>query len=557
MSRRRSAREILKFEFGGSKNFMSPHIIKCGNVTPNMVYETSWGEGLERGQRIYGLTLVSVQPDGTTKGEYTLSKSFGDKAELETYLGELKERFKKQARVTQYPLDYKKEKAHATGGYRAPELSVPERHQLKIARGTLKMPDEIVGVLGGMDKEEARQIIRRFKGRKQTGGYATEIKHKVKEIWLNRAEGPHEECGKPRTVHTFDEANAVLREWALTAPAEGGYDKTDFKITFDDGSEALREVYQGRYDLKHHTVERPDLAKHVRDFLGFYAGTWRPAHLTLKEHQELLKQQPKGGDLIFKRFLNRYDLGQDTSAPDGRTAGYKPGEHDSGQKLLARWATRGGKHWYELYQDSMGLTYHEDGGGGNLGGMTEQAAIKHLEGRMAEADKYDGIHYKRVDGHTAGYVLGPISEQQRRTAMMIGAAAARPRMGGYGGDKGPIDEPWRIAVDKFYDSRKGTPFELGIFEAKHIHREEVEQALAQGKPVPAEVLKDYPELARGPRLHIGVAKGKPETLRKPQRGTGSAGKRAIVKRGPGKPLLITRGGQKIKAHRGSVLRRRS
>ena len=43
------------------------------------------------------------------------------------------------------------------------KLTVPEQHQLKIAKATLKMPDAIVGVMGGPTKEEARQIIKRFK----------------------------------------------------------------------------------------------------------------------------------------------------------------------------------------------------------------------------------------------------------------------------------------------------------------------------------------------------------------------------------------------------------
>jgi hypothetical protein len=44
----------------------------------------------------------------------------------------------------------------------ASRLSVPERHQLKIARDTLKMPDAMVGVMGGMTKVQAREIFRRL-----------------------------------------------------------------------------------------------------------------------------------------------------------------------------------------------------------------------------------------------------------------------------------------------------------------------------------------------------------------------------------------------------------
>jgi len=46
------------------------------------------------------------------------------------------------------------------------QLSVPDRHQLKIARDTLKMNDVFVAVMGGPTKEEAREIILRLTGRK-------------------------------------------------------------------------------------------------------------------------------------------------------------------------------------------------------------------------------------------------------------------------------------------------------------------------------------------------------------------------------------------------------
>ncbi len=49
-------------------------------------------------------------------------------------------------------------------------LTVPDQHQLKIARDTLKMPDEIarLRILGGPTKDEARAIILRLTGRPAT-----------------------------------------------------------------------------------------------------------------------------------------------------------------------------------------------------------------------------------------------------------------------------------------------------------------------------------------------------------------------------------------------------
>jgi hypothetical protein len=44
-------------------------------------------------------------------------------------------------------------------------LSVPEKHQLRIARATLKMSDIGVRIMGGMSKEEARADILRLTGK--------------------------------------------------------------------------------------------------------------------------------------------------------------------------------------------------------------------------------------------------------------------------------------------------------------------------------------------------------------------------------------------------------
>lgn len=48
-------------------------------------------------------------------------------------------------------------------------LSVPETHQLKIARDTLRMPDAMVGVMGGPTKAEAVEIVKKLTGKKEIG----------------------------------------------------------------------------------------------------------------------------------------------------------------------------------------------------------------------------------------------------------------------------------------------------------------------------------------------------------------------------------------------------
>ena len=61
----------------------------------------------------------------------------------------------------------------AVAGYQTPfafkkkmnemrQLSVPEKHQLRIALQTLRAPDAMVGVMGGMNKEEAREFLKKL-----------------------------------------------------------------------------------------------------------------------------------------------------------------------------------------------------------------------------------------------------------------------------------------------------------------------------------------------------------------------------------------------------------
>jgi hypothetical protein len=41
-------------------------------------------------------------------------------------------------------------------------ISVPERHRIKIAKDTLKMSDVGAHIMGGMTKEEARNLLTKY-----------------------------------------------------------------------------------------------------------------------------------------------------------------------------------------------------------------------------------------------------------------------------------------------------------------------------------------------------------------------------------------------------------
>ena len=68
-----TAREIIRHEYNGARNFMTPRVRSYGRL-PWGAYEISEGVGM-RGESIYGVSVVQVQPEtGRTRRLTTLSK---------------------------------------------------------------------------------------------------------------------------------------------------------------------------------------------------------------------------------------------------------------------------------------------------------------------------------------------------------------------------------------------------------------------------------------------------------------------------------------------------
>lgn len=128
---------------------------------------------------------------------------------------------------------------------------------------------------------------------------------KVKEIVLTRAEGPSHLCDRPTKAGSFAHANAILFQWATTAPKDGGYDKCDFTISYEteDGEEGK---YGGRYDLVHYTKEHPNLLGHVMAFAGCVSGKKKPVHLSDKDYEHYLSamsdEEREGFGMIYEGF---------------------------------------------------------------------------------------------------------------------------------------------------------------------------------------------------------------------------------------------------------------
>ena len=135
----------------------------------------------------------------------------------------------------------------------------------------------------------------------------------VKRISIQRAEGPTERCLAPRVACSWSEATGILAQEGVTAPASGGYDKCDFTVVFHDG-----EQYSGRYDLKHPSVEVPDLFGHVRAHVGAVSGLVRPPHMSQQSYDGLLEHYRREGlQDQMRDFARRYEVG--VAVPDAQT----------------------------------------------------------------------------------------------------------------------------------------------------------------------------------------------------------------------------------------------
>lgn len=152
-------------------------------------------------------------------------------------------------------------------------------------------------------------------------------KKEVCKIEIHRAEGLTEECapvtleiGRAPTgrfsgygtqgdsLSLWVTAQLILGEMGQTAPTaeEGGYDKTDFTITWEDG-----ETYKGRFDLIRGGINDggDTLWEQVAHFLGSLAGTRRPSWMSDEQWdkaQRLCREDQRNEAL---KFLEEYQIG--------------------------------------------------------------------------------------------------------------------------------------------------------------------------------------------------------------------------------------------------------
>lgn len=129
-------------------------------------------------------------------------------------------------------------------------------------------------------------------------------KIKVKSI---RIYGSESSYAGDNTFDDWFDAGVHIRGIAMYAPKGGAYDKTNFDVLFEDGTN-----YAGRLDIQHYTMpfvgSDNDLAQHINDHLRFCAGKWCPPHMSGEDYQDYLKRAGPKSIKEYQDFLDNYDI---------------------------------------------------------------------------------------------------------------------------------------------------------------------------------------------------------------------------------------------------------
>jgi hypothetical protein len=81
-------KQVIKAEYGNSKNFMTPHVLDTGWCGKLRAFELSTGEGFG-GTPIYGVSVVQLHADGSTERCYDLSQVFATARVARQYIADL------------------------------------------------------------------------------------------------------------------------------------------------------------------------------------------------------------------------------------------------------------------------------------------------------------------------------------------------------------------------------------------------------------------------------------------------------------------------------------
>jgi len=155
--------------------------------------------------------------------------------------------------------------------------------------------------------------------------------NKVKYVALNRAEGLVSQCGAVVFIEDgqeipvtedkrhFNGAKCVyvqpgtlrsaviqkMSEWGRTAPDDGGYDKVDFEVGWENGL-----VYGGRFDMQYGGTDGGETFwTSLKGRVEFYALKRRPSHFNDEQWNSFCERVKEDeGDKYCEKILNECDV---------------------------------------------------------------------------------------------------------------------------------------------------------------------------------------------------------------------------------------------------------
>jgi light-regulated signal transduction histidine kinase (bacteriophytochrome) len=123
---------------------------------------------------------------------------------------------------------------------------------------------------------------------------------KINYIHLQKLEGLERED----IAYSFQEANNILKKWAIEDSPEIGYDKTRIEIVFQNGEKIFF-----RFDLNKNHKIMVNITDFIVDELKVYAGLKKPYGLTDEQYQEFLSIYITEEDRQkAKQILENYQL---------------------------------------------------------------------------------------------------------------------------------------------------------------------------------------------------------------------------------------------------------
>lgn len=139
---------------------------------------------------------------------------------------------------------------------------------------------------------------------------APEKKIEVKEITFLWSES--RQVKDNTTVRTFEEAEQIIFNIAIHKDT-GGYDKTKFMITWEDG-----HTYTGRIDVLSSYTSGKELRKHIENHCLFFAGERKGYHETMEEYENTLRAYgiTEEDKKEYRLFLDTYLLEDVSNAPE-------------------------------------------------------------------------------------------------------------------------------------------------------------------------------------------------------------------------------------------------